>query len=384
MNMNKSELELIKTKLLQLAEQNRKMQKIESKHLDKGNITSIRDLVGDAPPSKLFYLLEPLFSYLLDNNPENVLSENGVLIRRKLNILIKKLGPKFLTNPQVFENRQKLIDPKSQLIDEGIELPNEPVIWVANHAFKDDVLATVLAAKRHSYILFGSLPQFFNTFDGITSWVNGVVMSNRKVKSSKRASVEKSVEVIKMGADLIVFPEGVWNKSPNEPTIDLWPGIYQIAKATNAKIIPVAHYMRDMTNSETNNPIHTVIDNPISVCDLTEEEAIQKIRDVLSSWVWLMEEAYGEKTTREELLQEYKDANEYWEQHLINRVKTADRYDSEIEYAAHYKRKDKILPDDVWNEIASINKINEKNAYYVAYANNLMKQEKEKNYQKRF
>ncbi len=75
---------------------------------------------------------------------------------------ILALGPYFLQVPQIFENRNFLRNPDSNeklVLDTPILLPPEPVIWAANHAFKDDALATILAAKRHAYILFGSLPQ---------------------------------------------------------------------------------------------------------------------------------------------------------------------------------------------------------------------------------
>lgn len=137
------------------------------------------------------------------------MTEKGVKRRRHLHFMIKTLGPYFLKNPQVFENRNFLRNPGAggkAAPDPEIILPSEPVIWASNHAFKDDTLATILAAKRHAYILFGSLPQFFNTFDGITAFLNGVIMTNRKVSASKKTSTAKAVCAVNYGADLMVFP----------------------------------------------------------------------------------------------------------------------------------------------------------------------------------
>ena len=200
------------------------------------------------------------------------------------------LGARFLKNPQIFENRNFLRKPDKDPIapDKDILLPKEPVIWAGNHAFKDDGLATILAAKRHAYILFGSLPQFYNTFDGITAYLNGVIMINRKVAASKKSATAKAVRAVGYGADLMVFPEGVWNKTPNRLLLDLWPGIYRIACETGAKVIPVVHYMRDCTGRESNNPIHTVIDDPIRIDDIGEQAALRYVRDVLATWFYLM------------------------------------------------------------------------------------------------
>jgi len=160
----------------------------------KDHIKNVNDLTAGDDPSLLFYILADKLDYLLEDEPEKCISEKGVMTRRKLNILIKKLGPLFLSNPQIIEKKSELTGDKNYT--DEIILPEEPVIWTANHAFKDDTLATILAIKRHAYILFGSVPQFYNTFDGITAWINGVAMANRKVSSSKKASMNKCIKAM--------------------------------------------------------------------------------------------------------------------------------------------------------------------------------------------
>lgn len=261
-------------------------------------------------------------------------------------------------------------------------LPPEPVIWASNHGFKEDTLAAVLAAQRHAYILFGSLPQFFNTFDGITAWLNGVVMANRKVSNSKKGSIAKAVRAMNFGADLIVFPEGVWNKSPNALVIDLWPGIYRIACETGAKVVPVVHYLRDNAVSKS-NPIHTVIDDPLTIDDLSEHAALAYIRDVLATWYYLMIEAYG-NSTRKEALQGASTAAQAWEQQLIERVNTVARYDQEIELRADYRPKWKIPPQHVWQAIADVTNVTPHNVGHILYAKRLVNQLRYEEFQHRF
>lgn len=362
---------------------NKRIHKIIEKYGD--NITGIRDLTGDAEPSALFYLLADKLSYLLETDADKVISQGGVSIRHNLHFIIETLGKYFLTNPQVFENRNFLRNPQSENVpkDKEIILPDEPVIWTSNHAFKDDTLATILAAKRHAYILFGSLPQFYNTFDGITAWVNGVIMTNRKMSSSKRTSTDKAVKAMRYGADLMIFPEGVWNKSPNALLLDLWPGIYRIACETGARIVPVVHYIRDCTNQLKENPIHTVIDDPIRVDDLSERAALEYIRDVMATWFYLMMDIYG-KSTREEELCGMASSMQAWEKHLTDRVKTAARYDTEIEVSADYRPNYKATKRDVWQGIASIDTITKENARSVAYALNELYQYEMDDFQRRF
>lgn len=360
-----------------------KSKKIEKILSNQQNITGINDLTAGDEPSLLFYILADKLGYLLENNPDKVLSKKGVEIRKKVNYIIKKLGPAFLTSPQIIENRKVLLNPNSTEKDDEIVLPDKPVIWVANHAFKDDTLASILAIKRNAYILFGSLPQFYNTFDGITAWLNGVVMTNRKHKDSKKASIKKAVRANELGSDLFIFPEGVWNKSPNELLIDFWPGIYRIAKETGADIIPVVHYQKDTSRPGKDNLIHTVVDNPINISGLTEEEGLELIRDKISTWYYLMMERYGQ-TTREELLEGYDNSKVAWEEHLKRRVSTADRYDEEIELSADYRPKKKVRAEDVYESIANIDNITPENVQHVLYARQLVKERKNNDFQRRF
>jgi len=357
------------------------LEKILNKYPE--SLNDISDLLADKEPTFMFYCLIHAFGYLLKNNPDEVLSKSGVLIRRKLNILIRTLGKRFLKCPQVIENRNTLLNPDSTTKDNDIILPHKPVIWAPNHYFKDDVLASITALTRHAYILFGSLPQFYNTFDGVTAWLNGVVMSNRKSNVSKKASLKKAITTIEYGADLLIFGEGVWNKTPNRLLLDFWPGIYRIAKETGCLVVPMAHYIEDPTNKKECNIIHTVIDDPIRIDDLSEKAGLDYLREVIATWHYLMMERYG-KSTREQELQNYKTVNDAWEQALINRVSTTDMYDTEIEFIADYRPKEIILPETVFQPIADISNISKSNAQHIAFANNMVNIRKTEDFQRRF
>lgn len=373
------------------------MTSLKQKQIDKivkrfnTKIKNINDLTGGKEPSKLFFVLARLLDFLLDNNPERCIKESGVKARRFINPIIKKIAPLFLHGKQVFEDRETLMYPTGRTKKEKkfpqyskeIVLPDEPVIWMSNHAFKDDVLAATLACKRHSYILLGSVPQFYNTFDGVTSYLNGVVLTNRKVRESKKSTIPKVVRAMELGADLLIFPEGVWNKTPHIPIIKLWPGIYRIAQRTGAKIVPIVHYTSDMVNLDKKNIIHTVIDDPIDVSNMTESEATEFLRDKMATWYMLMMEKYGQ-STREQELGEYEDSASAWEAHLTERVKTADRYDAEIETTADYRPKEIEDAREIWEKIAKIENITPRNVHSVEYAKRLIREQDKNDFQRRF
>ena len=370
------------------------IKKIEKKYKDK--IINIKDLIGNKRPSILFYFLANHFDYLLDNDENKIISEKSMKYRDKINKIVKKYGPSFLKSKQIFEDRNELrffnykeqlklgenveLDTNLLAKDEGIKLnKDETVIWVANHGFKDDALATVLSANKNAYILFGSLPQFYNTIDGIISWLNGVILVNRKLDSSKKSSIKKCVKVLQMKKDIIIYPEGVWNKSPNKLVLHLWPGIYKIAKEANVKVVPVVHYKRELHKEDKNDIIHTVIDEPIDLTKFSEEEALTYLRDKMAYWTYLMMQKYG-KSTREELLKDYYYSVEAWEEQLKERVNTADYYDPEIETTADYQTKKEMEYYKALQDIAKIKNITPKNAHSIVNAKKLIKN----NFQRRF
>lgn len=103
----------------------------------------------------------------------------------------------------------------------------------------------------------------------------------------------------------------------------------------------------------------------------------------MGEWFYLMMEIYG-KTTREKLLKEAKSANDAWEIELKNRLKTAERYDKEIELCADYRPKEKVLPQDVWRTVAEIENITKDNISYVLYAKQLVERLDTEDFQRRF
>lgn len=371
---------MLKDKLQKLKE--KKLLEIEQRL--EGKITSIDDLIAGEDPTLLFYILADSLDYLLDVDPEKTISEKGIKARQRIHFIIDKLAPLFLKNPQVIEDRSFLVGDANNSYTQKVELPNEPVIWVANHGFKDDILATVLAAKRHSYILLASLPQVYNTFDGITAWLNGSVISNRKVKASRKTSLDKCQKVLENGSDIIIFTEGVWNKSPERLVLDIFPGAYKLAQTTGYKIVPITHYIKDPAGMrDRNNKIHTVIDDPIDVSAMTQEEALAAIRDNHATWLYYMMEKYG-RSTREELLNGHQTSDDAWEEELKRRRKTVTRYDDEIEKSADFRSKSIIRPEDVWEPIANIQNIHAGNVKDVEYAKQLVKTEKRRDFQRRF
>lgn len=331
-------------------------------------ITGPSDLLGEKPPSIFFRPILALCGHLLTADPEKMLSKRSMAVRRFIHPILMALAPLFSSYRQVVERRSTL--------------PGEPVIWCPTHSFKDDVVASILVS-RHAYILFGSLPAFFNTFDGISAWINGSIMCNRNVKASKKASFDGSIRALRMGMDMLMYPEGVWNKTPDKLILELWPGAYRIAKETGSKIVPVIHYLADPHKKYKGNVIHTVVADPISMEGLSEQEGLALLRDTMATWYFLLMEKYG-RTTREELLGEFATADDAWESYIAMHTGCVPYYDRKIELSADYRPRHIVRPEDVWQSVAQIRNIHTGNAAHVRYAKEVIARERRRDYQRRF
>ena len=365
---------------------------MEQKKLNKllanyrNSIPSNKDMIGDGydDMSNLFYQINKKFLYLLDDDPEIAITIKDIKFRQKFYKLLQKYGHLALKCEQKIENRNFLENPKELNIkeDKGIKLPDKPVIFVANHGFRDDILATVLAANRHAYIYLGSLPEFYNTTNGIALYLVGDVMFNRKNKESKAASIKKVERLLDLGTDLIMFPEGGWNKSINEITLPLWHGIYKFSKLNNYEVVPIVHYIRNPEILAKENTIHTVVDDAIPLYEMPEKEALQYLRDILSSWQYKMMEVYGQSTRTEEV--KGKESNKVWDEKLIERMKSVGRYDSSIETKSDYRDKDISRPEDVFAPIADIKNISTENAKMIVESKKIVKERKFNDFQRRY
>ena len=165
--------------------------------------------------------------YLLNDDPDRVLSQNGIAIRKLFNPIFRKLMMLFTSG-------------ELKLVRKGMVPKGKKIIYAGTHGFHDDIIFSMKIANEHVYLLYGSLLDFFNSFHGLGLWVNGVILVDRKNKQSRKASINKMIACLNMGTNVIMFPEGTWNKNESVPVQKLYPGIYDVAEETRALVVPIA------------------------------------------------------------------------------------------------------------------------------------------------
>ena len=121
----------------------------------------------------------------------------------------------------------------------------------------------------------------------------------------------------------------------------------------------------------------------IKIDDLSEKAALEYLRDVMATWLYLLIEKYG-SISREELIGSHEDSISALEEKLQHNLSTMDYYDSSIERSSDFRPKDKVRPEDVFESIAEIDNITARNVNDVIYAQKLVRQRKRENIQRRF
>lgn len=152
-----------------------------------------------------------------------------------------------------------------------------PFIIVSNHQTSVDGLAIAIALKkpaRKSPILPWAkldIKKGREGFIGFALWrIFGKIPIDRDAEEGAPRAIRKSLDVLKDGKIVMVFPEGT--RYPRGEVGPFRYGVANLARATPAPVLPVAVYRR-----EEDNGVQVNVGSPFFMPDvpLTEQEASQ-------------------------------------------------------------------------------------------------------------
>ena len=231
--------------------------------------------------------------YLMSYNPEDVVSKSGIKIREIFYPILSKILP--LTS----KSKLKVIPSYDKFGSKIIVPKDKRIVFVPNHGFKDDIALSLLSAKYHSYFVFASIPDFFYTIDGYALNLFGTFLIDRRDKMSKESLQAKVKYAFDNGLKrLVICPEGVRAKSPNELVINMWKGAYLIAKENNALLMPISLLNKDMkidgdVRKGKKGICYSVLGEAIDPSKLSWEEIEQMLKDAIASRRYELFEKYS-------------------------------------------------------------------------------------------
>lgn len=259
-------------------------------------------------------------------------------------------------------NRQFIDKQNYAIIGDKRKTDDKNVIYAITHIGKFDYQIITEALNTHTIPFAGDPELTYHNFDGLIFNLNGVVFIDTESKTDRQVAYKTAIDVLKNGYNLMIFPEGIWNISPNNLVEPLYPGVIKMAMETGCDIVPVAIEQYD------NDFIINIGENIHIESNLTDELINQekiKLRDTLATLKYHIMETFPKKIIRREMGDYAKKHQEFVDKRLDEYVnpKTKENYFDE-EFIEHrlYKEKDVTKPKDAFSYMSKID-ANKNNAF---------------------
>lgn len=215
---------------------------------------------------------------------------------------------------------------------------DKPIIFAVTHVGKFDIEVVSEAIQSHYYLLSGDYEHIQGIIDAPFLGLNGVIYFNENVKEDRRSATERMIHLLQEGGNLMYFPEGTWNLTPNLPVLPCYWGIVDIAKQGGAVIVPVAaeqygkHFKVNIGENFDMNRYGDGVEE--------KARAIRDLRDVLATLKYEIWETVPAK--REEL-----EADE-WDNYVEARFREWPYFNLEYIAGLIYQPKDTTSPQDAF------------------------------------
>lgn len=177
--------------------------------------------------------IDTLSDYYMEKRLERFESNiplKGIDLRKKIHGLPLKL---------VELDRKVSKETVSVINDERI-ITDRPKIYACTHIGGNDIQRVFEAIKEHAYLFLGDPKGLYKDISGLLLFLNGVINMETKDKTDRFIAKKRAIELLNKNGNLLIFPEGAWNITPNLLVMDLYKGAVLMARETGADIIPVA------------------------------------------------------------------------------------------------------------------------------------------------
>ena len=260
----------------------------------------------------------------------------------KLRLKIRKQLHKFVLPFYGIKNR--LGGFSHEIISDRRTATNRPIIFAITHIGKYDIEIVSAAIKDDYYLLTGDYEHLQGTLDALFLAANGVIYFNQRVKSDRTLVSQRMIEHLQAGGNLMYFPEGTWNMTPNLPMLPCYWGIVEIAQKGNAIIVPIAI---DQYGKYFKINIGENFDMLRFGNDPSEKaNAIASLRDTMATLKWEIWET--EKISRSEV------CGDEWDKYIAARFQEWSYFNMDYIYRLIFKPKDITTYTDAFAHLQSI------------------------------
>lgn len=228
--------------------------------------------------------IEELAKYYKEQRKEAIeegipLSEKSIRIRNKIHQLLLKI----VIIDRLFNHETVTV-----LKDERVK-NNHPKVFACTHIGGNDIQRTFEAIKDPAYLFLGDPQELYRNLEGLLLYLNGVIYLETRDKIDRGIAKKRSIELLEKGGNLLIYPEGAWNISPNLPVMKLYKGAVNIAVKTKADLIPIAI-------EQVENHFYVSIGKNIITSDMENIDTNllnQTLRDAMATEKWHIWESVG-------------------------------------------------------------------------------------------
>ncbi|MBR2414073.1 MAG: 1-acyl-sn-glycerol-3-phosphate acyltransferase [Clostridia bacterium] len=220
-----------------------------------------------------------------------------------------------------------------------------PIIFAPTHCGKFDIQTLAEVLWRFRWSLLSGDPHFLpGTVEGYWLQFHGVIYVDRDDKEWRTRAKEEMITHLKNGGNLMLYPEGTWNLSPNLPMLPLFRGIADIAKETNATIIPFAQEIDDKNKTyyvKIGEPIYPTED-PLSI--------LEDLRSQMAEMKWLLIEKLPFCKAEYDKEKIYTE----WDKYIENRLSECSYMNFELIWKYARKEKWQIEREQIEADLSNI------------------------------
>lgn len=280
---------------------------------------------------------------------ENNIELKGIKIRKNIHALM-----------MIILKIDRILKKEKIIILKDKRLPhNKPVIFAATHIGGNDIERVFEAIKEHAYIMLGDPGIVYVNEIGLTLNLNGFLPLDTRNKLDRKIAYDRSIELLKKGGNLLIFPEGAYNVFENLPVMKIFPGAVKMSRTLECDIIPLAI-------EQYNDTFFVNIGENIS---FSKEESLKdanlRLRDILATLKWEIWE-YQELAKRSSYSKEFC---QNFRQSVVDRDDYGEYvYTLQDIYDTMYHEKNEISEEEVFSCLNNVN-INTNNAFVLKLRN---------------
>ena len=270
---------------------------------------------------------------------------NGINLRKKIHFLVSII----LDVDQLLSKEEIII-----LNDSHNNESDKSKIYACTHIGGNDIQRTFQVIKEPAYLMLGDPGILYKKliYQGLK--MNGVIPLETADREDRKIAYNRSIELLNKGGNLLIYPEGAWNVSPNLVVMKIFNGAVRMAKETGSEIIPIAVEQYDKKFYFNIGENYTIPKTTLK----SEKELTADLRDKLVTLKWDIMKSQS-MLRRNEIKENYL---EKFQNEIVERCNYGYGFSLEDALRESFHEKNVVTADEVFSFLETL-EIDKNNAF---------------------